>query len=140
MAARGCCGAPGAGGRLRSLVRHSLAWRFPRRPRPVRSLRTRSTLCAPLGSALAPLRETQLCPTATWVFPQSRRLAAGAGGLCSLPSSWLPPEVRLVSLGAGEEHRENTAGRVGITGQTGVPWEPPSAPCDPLHPPRQRGC
>ena len=82
----------------------------------------------PLGSALARLRQTQLCPTATWVFPQSRRLAAGAGGLCSSPSSWLPPEVRSASLGAGEEHRENTAGRVGITGQTGVPWESPSAP------------
>ena len=130
MAARGCCGAPGAGSRLRSLARHSLARRFPRRPRPVRSLRTRSTLCVPLGSALARLRQTQLCPTATWVFSQSRRLAAGAGGLCSSPSSWLPPEVRSASLGAGEEHRENTAGRVGITGQTGVPREPPSSPCD----------
>ena len=84
----------------------------------------------PLGSALARLRQTQLCPTATWVFSQSRRLAAGAGGLCSSPSSWLPPEVRSASLGAGEEHRENTAGRVGITGQTGVPREPPSSPCD----------
>lgn len=97
----------------------------------------------PLGSALARLRQTQLCPTATWVFPQSRRLAAGAGGLCSSPSSWLPPEVRSASLGAGEEHRENTAGRVGITGQTGVPWESPSAPCDlpppPTHP-QQRDC
>lgn len=82
----------------------------------------------PLGSAPARLRQTQLCPTATWVFPQSRRLAAGAGGLCSSPSSWLPPEVRSASLGAGEEHRENTAGRVGghrsDGGAPGAPFSP----------------
>ena len=110
----------------------SLARRFPRRPRPVRSLRTRSAPCAPPGSAPARLRQTQLCPTATWAPPQSRRLAAGAGGLCSSPSSWLPPEVRSVEPGCwGGATGEHSGAGWRVPGQMRARWEPLSACHDP---------
>lgn len=96
---------PRSGRRLRPLVQTLTRLEVSRRP-PSRPLAAnQGTLCAPLGSALAPLRQTQLCPTATWVFPSpggwQPALEACAPRLLLAAS-----EVRLASLGAGEEHRE----------------------------------
>lgn len=139
MAARGCCGAPEWAAVCAHLFDTHSPGGFPAGRVPSARCEPGVPLRAPWAPLPGPAAPDAALPDGDMGFPQSRRLAAGAGGLC-LASSWLPPEVRLASLGAGEEHRENTAGRVGITGQTGVPWEPPSAACDPLYPPRQRGC
>lgn len=64
--------------------------------RPAVCCRSRSSRHSPCAPAvpLRPRGSRRRHPTVTWASPWSRRPAARAGGLCSLLSSWLPPEVR----------------------------------------------
>lgn len=64
-------------------------------------------------------------PTVTWASPQSRRPAAGAGGLCSSDSSWLRPEVRFTEPGHWGRARGGIRGwGEWVVGQMGYPGSP----------------
>lgn len=80
-------------------------------------------------SPAVPAAPPALPPPVTWASPQSRRPAAGAGGLCSSLSSWLLPEVRLTESGHwGRARGEIRGWGEWVAGHMhGVPWERPSA-------------